>query len=264
MVLKVKKNLEDKIKELNRMKKYEKAVIVNDFHYPFEDGKTVKVFNHFIKDLKPDLVFILGDLIDFYEVSRFDKDPSRKTKLQDEIDAGVKQLQYIRKILPKAKIYLKEGNHTDRLRRYLWKHPELSSLKSLKLENLLNLDELKIKLIPYDKPFMYRGLYLAHGEKIRKYSGYTAKAELDDLSNSGITAHTHRLGAYYKTTLGKDLTFYENGCMCVLEQQYTKNPNWQQGFSVVYFETKNRNHSIQQIHIKKHKFIFNGKVYTSN
>lgn len=253
--------LEEKIEKEYKMKRYEKAMIINDPHFPFEDKKTIKLINKFMKDLNPDIVFILGDLIDFYEISKFDKNPNRKTKLQDEIDAGVKELKYIRSILPKAKIYFKEGNHTHRLRSYLWKNPGLSSLKSLKLENLLNLEDLDIKLIKYDKPFLYRGLYLDHGEKIRKYSSYTAKAEMDELSNDGIVAHTHRLGAYYKTTLGKDMAFYENGCLCKLDQEYAKNPNWQQGFSVVYFDTKTRNHSIQQVHIKKHKFIFNNKEY---
>lgn len=559
--------LEEKIEKEYKMKRYEKAVVINDPHFPFEDKKTIKLVNRFLKDYKPDIVFILGDLIDFYEISKFDKNPNRKTKLQDEIDAGVKELTYIRNILPKAKIYFKEGNHTHRLRSYLWKNPGLSSLKSLKLENLLNLQELNIKLIKYDKPFLYKGLYLDHGEKIRKYSAYTAKAELEELANDGITAHcfdkdtelltqrgwikgfsllasdlvgtinkktkrfewnkinsfheydgyetlyringqsvdllvtdehgllikdrngkqkeirakdmlnyrdrlyfyncvpepsicdnqyadklriliqiitdgsfesnmirwhlkkqrkidrlesllsrngikykksetkfgttriwlnteesrywinklngikkvpkwfvnlrqdscsvilyeysitdgcknkaaansyqltsakedeidilqemfirngyratknnhgtawtltintkdgiwltsnnvsieeydgkvwcvnvnngtllvrrngkvcvtlnTHRLGAYYKTTLGKDMVFYENGCLCKLDQEYAKNPNWQQGFSVVYFDTKTRNHSIQQVHIKKHKFIFNNKEYVT-
>lgn len=243
------------------VKMYEKGVVVGDFQYPFENKKAVKLFNNFLKDFHPDALFVNGDLVDFYEISKFDKNPKRKHKLQDEIDAGVKELRYMRDVLPNAYMVFLEGNHEERNRKFLWRNPSIASLRSLDLKSLLCLEELKIKYVPYKKPFMHRGLYINHGDIIRKYSGVTAKAELDELATSGIIGHTHRLGAYYKTTIGKEMSFYESGSMCKLSQEYAMNPNWQNGFVVIYFDKKGRNHSIQPVHIKGNRFIFNGKVY---
>lgn len=253
------KSLEEKLRG-ESMKDYKKGLVLGDPHFPFEDKKIIRVVNKFVKDFTPDYLFVVGDVVDFYEVSKFDKDPKRKSKLQYEIDKGVKWLEYLRSVCPKAKIWFFEGaNHEDRLRKYLWKHPELSSLRSLKIESLLGLDRLDIKLVPYDKSFVFRGVYINHGTKALKHSSYTAKAMLEDVFSDGVVGHTHRLGSFYKSTLGKDLEFFENGCMCSLSQGYARNPNWQHGFTILHFGKDF--FTPQQVHIKKHRFIYEGRLY---
>ena len=51
-----------------------------------------------------------------------------------------------------------------------------------------------------------------------------------------LQGHTHRFGAHARTTVdGRILVGIENFSMCSRRQTYVSHPNWQLGFSVVYF-----------------------------
>lgn len=116
----------------------------------------------------------------------------------------------------------------SRLERYLKKHPELYSLDVLKLPNLLGLQEFDIEYA--DKYYKLGSLKITHGSIVRKFSGYTAHAEMDKNDCSGISGHTHRLGAFYKKTPSRYLAWFEGGCLCDINPEYVDNPDWQQGF----------------------------------
>ena len=46
--------------------------------------------------------------------------------------------------------------------------------------------------------------------------------------------HTHRLGIYFlKKAWSEPLWYAEAGCLCSLEPDYVRNPNWMQGLVVV-------------------------------
>jgi UDP-2,3-diacylglucosamine pyrophosphatase LpxH len=114
----------------NPKKKYkpnQKIVQINDLHIPFHDKKALEVFNLFLKDFKPDQLVIAGDLLDFYQLSSFDKDPMRRFTIQDEIDVCYEVLKEFKELCPN--IHFIKGNHEDRLRRFLWKNPSLASIK---------------------------------------------------------------------------------------------------------------------------------------
>lgn len=114
-----------------------KAVVLNDQHIPFQDKITNQLVFEFIKDFKPDIVDILGDLVDFWQLSKFDKDPIRANTLQEDIDKTHQYLKELRKLCPKAEIELHAGNHLGRLRKYIWRQAqELATLKSLELDML--------------------------------------------------------------------------------------------------------------------------------
>jgi len=64
--------------------------------------------------VEPDTIFINGDLVDFYAISRFNKDPERELKLQEELDEAVNVLRQIKKPThrPESALYVaitKEG-----------------------------------------------------------------------------------------------------------------------------------------------------------
>lgn len=121
-----------------------------------------------------------------------------------------------------------------RLKRYLMKHPELFSLDALKLPNLLRLGEHNIRY--HQKAFKLGNLKFTHGSIVRKFSSYTAHAELDKNDCSGCSGHTHRLGVCYKQTPSRYLAWFESGCLCDIHPEYVDNPDWQQGFLYGYVE----------------------------
>jgi len=164
-----------------------KFVVISDIHYPYEDKNAIKAFLKFLKDNEVHTVILNGDILDMYDVSSFDKSPDRIQGLQKELDKAQKLFKDIRAIKPNVRIVFIKGNHEYRLERYLMKHPELFSLDALKLPNLLNLKDFNIEY--YDKKFKLGSLLLTHGSIVRKFSSYTAHAELDKNDCSGCSGH---------------------------------------------------------------------------
>ena len=237
-------------------RKKAKIVQINDLHIPHHDKKALDVFMQFLKDFKPDQIVIAGDLLDFYQLSSFDKDPMRRFTIQDEIDVCYEVLKELKALC--SEIHFIKGNHEDRLRRFLWKNPSLASIKVLELPKLLNLDSLKIEYHDYE--YVFNKFRFTHGSIVRQDSGATAKAELIKYGSSMSSGHTHRLGSYLKTDARGTVGAYEMGCLCDLEPEYIAGtPNWCQGFGVFYFDDDR--FFCQQIPIIKHEFIYGGKKY---
>lgn len=205
-----------------------KFVALGDIHFPFENTTSLEKATRFLIKYKPHYLVLLGDIVDCYSLSRFDKDPRRILSLQTEFDLATMWISFISTALPTTKIIYIEGNHERRLQKYLNSHPEISSLRTLTIPQLLHLDELNV---PYVKNFTLGDLFFTHGEVVRKHSGQSARGEMEVNDTSGISGHTHRLSHFFKTTTHRDLQWLEAGCLCSLEPTYldTK-PNWQNGF----------------------------------
>ena len=102
--------------KVSKQKKF-KIVSLTDWHVPYHDEKAIDVALAFCKLIKPDVI-IIHEIHDFYAVSRFDKDPTRISGLQSEIDEVTKYFWALRKLCPKSRIILLESNHLARLKKY--------------------------------------------------------------------------------------------------------------------------------------------------
>lgn len=164
-----------------------KFVVLSDIHFPYQDDKAIKAVYKFLEQHPVDTIILNGDILDFYDVSSFDKDPSRINSLQKEIDMANKFFSQLRK-RHSGRIIFIGGNHdADRLERYLKKHPELYSLNALKIDRILNLNEYGIDF--YRDEFRLGSLKIIHGDMVRKFSAYTARGELEKHDTSGISGH---------------------------------------------------------------------------
>jgi len=228
---------------------------------PYEDKESVELVFKFAKDLQPDKLIIAGDLIDFYSISKFSRDPARVLNLEQEFKQGREILTKIADILPNTEKIFIFGNHEDRLRKFIWNNPVLDGC--IDIEDKLGLKDYGYKWYNYGKNYEYKTLIYTHGYKVNKHSAYTAKNLLEDLGMSVIFGHTHRMGTHYKTNHGGSLVAVENGCLCINDLSYDwfrrEVPNWQKGISVVKWIEDRFN--IHQICIPKHKFIIYGKHY---
>jgi hypothetical protein len=213
-----------------------KIVFPTDEHFPFQDNHAREVAMMIVRDFDPDQIILGSDGLDFYDISSFDKDPARaKINLQDEIDlwkAGVREWSMA---APNATRRYIPGNHEDRLRRYLWRHPEIASLEALDLYKILDFEGLGIKWDEKEytqaEIVYYTRLAVRHGKYIRQSAGMSAKAELeaDRYSISIMTGHTHRGGTVHATTRNGIVTGQECFCLCRLDPPFMARPNWQQG-----------------------------------
>jgi len=243
------------------MRNYEKSLFVSDLHAPYQDPHCMKIIEDFSRWFKPQKVFILGDLVDFYQLSKFDKNPCRMDNLQDDIDSARSELERIRSANPKADIVLFEGNHEARLTKWLWNHPEVASLRNLSIQELLTLHKYDIKWVGGLEVYLYHDFALEHGNIVRKFSAYTARGMMERNGVSGISGHTHRMGTHYHTDLGGDFVWVENGCLCDRHPDYVKNPDWQNGFSVGFFKKANSRFTVDQICIPDGKCVYSGREF---
>ena len=236
--------------------KKQRVIQLTDMHIPFHDRKSLEAVFKFMEDFKPHQIVLTGDILDFYKLSRFDKDPARLTTIQDEIDMAYPILKKLKELT--QEVHFVRGNHEERLMKYLKRNPELASIKVLELSKLLNLDTLGIHYHPYE--YVLKGFRFTHGEVVRSESGASAKAEMLKYGSSMSAGHTHRLEMYVKTDSRGTTGSYNMGCLCDLKPEYIPGiPNWQQGFGVIHFDD-DRFH-VQQIPIIKHEFLYGSKRY---
>ena len=218
------------------------------------------------EDFKPDVRIAGSDGVDFYSLSSFDKNPERILSLQGELDSW-KEAQRKWRSATNAKTYFLIGNHEDRLRRWLWKHPELSSLSCLTIPELFDFKGLKITMADKDGQELnfFDKLIVTHGSIVRKWSGYTARGELEKrrYSVSVMSGHTHRGGRFITTVRGAVCEALECFCLCSLSPEYTYDPDWQQG--IVFADVNKHYVSFDMIpfHRKNGKLVahWRGKEY---
>lgn len=240
----------------NTIERYERGLWLSDAHTPFQDKRTIKAVIAFLRNEQPDYVIFGGDMIDFYSISRFDKDPDRTMNLQQELDVTRELLEQIVAASPDSKFIYVPGNHEYRLTKYLWTHEEIASLRALELPNLLGLKELGIE---YMDEWMYKEFLFKHGDYTNKYH---ANKELDVEGISGMSGHNHRNQIMSKTTRQGQLTWYSVGHLADVDQaDYIKNPNWQQGIAMIYIRKNTKDVHVQLIEIHNHRFVYNGVEY---
>lgn len=237
-----------------------KVGFVTCFHIPFHDKLLFELFIEFLKYFQPDVLFLLGDLMDWYQVSTYDKNPDRLKDFQRDLDLVDTLLERI--CMWAKKVVLLGGNHEYRMVKYLKKHPELHSLRCLQVPTLYNLDKHGIEYHSYfEKPTVFNELMVHHGNLIRKHSGWTAKAMFEKYGGCGVVGHSHRGGNFIKRNMQGIWGWYECMCMCDLNPEYLDFADWAQGWCAAYFlKEKDRFHMVQ-IPVIDHKFLFEGKLF---
>ncbi len=213
-------------------------LVYGDTHFPFQDDKAVDLMIQVSKDIKPDMVIINGDLIDFYSISSFRKLKPDAIRFKEELRMSIVHLDLMRGLHPNARFIFNMGNHEDRLPNYLADNAqELMDLNCLDIAQLFEFARLDITLNRAVNRESYQrinnNLLIGHFAKVNKYSAYTAKALIEAKGMSLIQGHTHRLGSHYRTWVKREVVGIESGCLCSLTPEYLRDPDWQQGFCTV-------------------------------
>jgi len=248
-----------------------KNLVISDVHAPFQDDSAVAIVMAYAKDYKPDNVIINGDLVDFYSLSMWDKSPERKENVEKEVYETTKILHNLRSSIGKdANITLLEGNHENRLQRFLWANQALYGLDALKLDKLLDLDKYGVDLVLSDRDYwgkatghikqgdaiIMHGDNRINGAKGGMNAGYNT---MKSMGTSSIIGHTHRLSMRSHTTPYHDWVGIECGNLC----QPTGTADWQQGFVTFTTDDKTgKNHSYELHRIKDGVMYESDYTYT--
>tara|TARA_A100001388_G_scaffold275162_1_gene260139 strand:+ start:1098 stop:2360 length:1263 start_codon:yes stop_codon:yes gene_type:complete len=247
---------------------------------PFHSEEALQVSLKAAKEIAPDVVVLMGDMIDFPQLSRFQTEPNTRQLLQPSLDALGEYLQALVDTVGKATpIYWLEGNHELRLRNALLdlhagaladiRPANESGPPQLSVERLLHLDELGITYVkPYGTPLWLWDVMLHHGYIVRGSGGKTVSSILGNTTHHHIVGHIHRreiASRSIETPEGrKEIHAMSPGCLASLERggvpagKGRPGVDWQHGLGVIY-----RHNNVSHLHcipILDGVCVVNGKV----
>ena len=218
-------------------------LILSDIHFPYHDKEALEIaLNYGLKNNCTSLL-INGDMLDFYQLSRFDE-MGRNFLLQCS-----KHFKHV---------YFKSGNHEERYEKYLYvKAPEFLNVPDFQLSILMKTAEMGVHIIE-DKRIIDLGyLNILHGHE---FLGATSQAVNParglflKTNESCVIGHLHKSSEHNQVTLnGKLITTWSTGCLCDLHPEYARINNWNHGFALVEVKSDGS----YRLHNKR---IYNKKV----
>jgi len=205
-----------------------KVFVISDSHFPFHNKRAFAEVMRLIRKERPNAVVHIGDLLDQYVFSRFDKSSSITPEMdvQRGLDLAERMWSTIHKALPRTGLYQVLGNHDARLSKRLQdKVPELlelyNPLDMYKFPNVKVLDS-------YRDHMVLDGVVYTHG--------YLSKS-IDHAKHFGkpvVHGHLHRPGI---STFGKlwtmDVGHIANENSLPLSYTQSKVTNWRMACGII-------------------------------
>ncbi len=228
-------------------------IIINDVHGSTMDREAVEAFLADLKDWNPDEIVLNGDIIECggFLAAHHTLGYVAQTEytLQDDIAAGNWLLDEIQKAAPKAVIHYLEGNHEDRIERWIvdqtMRHARESEFlrKLIGPETLLLLNERGVR-------YYRRGEHHLEGLppgwiKLGKIffthelggGKNAASSAVGKTAGNVVFAHTHQADESTLVLPGVGLVKAWNpGCLCQRQPLWRhSNPtNWSHGYAVQF------------------------------
>jgi predicted phosphodiesterase len=237
--------------------KHKRVLVLSDIHIPYHSIESLTAALDFAKGEKPDAILLNGDTIDFFQLSRFCKEPGKRS-FAHELAAFKQFFEVLSKTFPAARIYFKAGNHELRYNHYLWmKAGELDGVNEFKLEEIIKARAEGIVTIMDKSIIKAGGLNILHGHEfgqsvfspVNIARGLYMKAKA-----SALQGHNHRSSDHTETNIeGKIVTTWSTGCLCELHPEYLPMNSWNWGFAIVDIDN-------QDFHVRNLR-IHKGKVY---
>lgn len=177
----------------------------------FHDERAMDLAQVAIRELTPDRVIFVGDMIDLPNMSRFEQRPDWANSTQRSLNRYHAFLAQTRANAPDAEIVAIEGNHELRMDKMIRKDAaELLGIKRanaeqelavLSLRYLVRMDELEVQNVsgyPNAAYWINDNLKATHGTNVAK-GGSNAAKYLRESDTGTIYGHTHRVETAYRT-----------------------------------------------------------------
>jgi predicted phosphodiesterase len=231
-------------------------LFMSDIHFPFQDNQAIDVALMDAKDKAVNTIILGGDILDFYDLSTFDKVPG-KSKFINEREDMWRFIDYLGDILPTAKIIWVEGNHEYRFRWYMLRRSaEIFGVDDFSMESLFRTRELGIEYIANKRYIQAGKLNIMHGHEfgnsmqspVNPARGMYLKSK-----SSTVFGHLHQSSEHSEADLrGEIQTVYSVGCLCYLHPEYRPLNKWNSGYALI--EIKKDGFMV------KNKKIIQGKI----
>jgi predicted phosphodiesterase len=246
------------------------TLAVGDAQFPFVDERSVALFHLAVREVQPDNVVLLGDMLDLPSLSRFQQRPEWVGSTNDAIEQYSEFLAQTRANAPNARITVVHGNHEQRLINYLARNASEvlgirragQKMAALSIQNLCAYDDMEIEYVdgyPNGTLWLEDNLKAIHGTNVKK-GGSNAAKYLQEEPETTIFGHTHRIELAMRTDatrFGRDVIRAASpGALCKLDGSVPgvhftptaegdvvkKAENWQAG--ILHIAHKGLRHSI--------------------
>lgn len=249
---------DETIYEPYTFKGHKRVVVLSDLHIPYHSISAVTSVIDYCKKEKPDALLLNGDALDFHALSRFQKDP-RKKSFSQELDVFKAMMIVFEKEI-KAKIYYKLGNHCERYENYLaQKAGELDGVEEFAFENILKARARGIEVISDKRIIKLNKLNVVHGHEfgmsvfspVNIARGLYMKAKV-----SALQGHNHQVSEHTEPDLdGKIVKTWSSGCLCELHPKYLPINKWAHGFTIVDLDPNKRDFEVRNKTINKGRVL---------
>lgn len=236
--------------------KAKRLAVLSDIHVPYHSIDALTCAFDKIADEKPDAILLNGDTIDFYGLSRFMKDP-RKRSVADELEALNDFLNVLQRF--GAKVYYKLGNHDERYEHFLMhKAPELLGIREFQFENLLKADERGMDVIADKRIIKANELNIIHGHEFGQSIFSPVNIARGLFLRGKVTAmqgHNHSVSEHTESNMNGDITTtWSLGCLCELNPSYLPINKWSHGMAIVDLSENGK-----EFHVRNYR-IYKGKI----
>lgn len=269
-----------------------RIAILPDIHAPAHHAKIMWAVMAFLKDFRPHILILIGDVADVFGLSRWPKPPRVSVNLQDELDETRRLIDKLISVSGAYHTFIIMGNHEDRVRRYLTDPAsQLSTVVSHSTkEPILSFHELMGYKPGEPVTFIYDlheaggfggalvvngDMEYHHGFIVRPKPGASPRADADRTGRSVTHGHTHRKGMNARLTTRGMVRGIEGGHLVDPTHAFMGYANllnnWHPGLDVAIVaggKVHTQSLPIKQVAGKngQPKFVFTyaGKVYTQS
>jgi hypothetical protein len=246
---------------------------------PMHDRRACDVVLQLAREVQPEVILLLGDMLDLAEWST--KFP-RPSDLRDTTQISLAALHWwiaqMRIASPLSRIVYLEGNHEARIDRLLIEKAGHAAtlravgddLPALSVRRLLALDSLGVEYVqPYGEWWYLGGdgltLGWTHGDKVRSGGGATVQAVVKEAHHSVGFGHIHRVEMAHRAVYGRhgrrDVVAYSPGCLCDPEQTpgATHRKDWQQGVALHHYDLDAGREAVELLTIRDGWTVYGGR-----
>lgn len=212
-----------------------KWLFISDPHVPYHDKKALTTaLEHGVKHGCKN-IYINGDFLDFYKISRFESSPEYRNP-DEEIEIAIPILEQIARHFKGQRVF-KVGNHDARFEMYLaQKAPAVVGIKAFQLDKVLELDRLGFQYVSSKQWSVVGGLAVLHGHEFPR--GLTdpvnvGRGVYNRLGDGGLVGHWHKTSRHVETSgLKRRMTVaHSTGCLCDVRPEYCPMTRWNHGFA---------------------------------
>lgn len=224
-----------------------RIAVISDLQIPFHDPKAVRAAMKWHRRPNPDCILINGDLIDFPQISRFEKNPLFRD-LPGDISKTREMLGWLRQEFKKARIVLKLGNHEERWEKHLWQSP-LNGIDDFELDKVLRCGDFGVEVVGDKRPVMAGRLPILHGHEFQQgmaVSVNPARTTFLRTMHLALIGHNHQTSEHTQADMWhKTITCWSTGCLCGLYPDFARINKWNHGAAQIQvdgmeFEVENK------------------------